>query len=119
MFFKESHKLEYLVASDAISISSSTTQVTIFLLTRFEFYSVENAECKYPPGHQESSLWTRHWAVQRQHLGISLSESTIKSQQMSKENSTNPKSYWGIRHEAKMQSGAWQKGLYKINFKSE
>lgn len=113
MFFKESHKLEYLVASDAISISSSTIHDTIFLLTRFEFYNVENAECKHPPGHQESSLWTHHWVVQRQHLIITLSESTIKSQQMSKEKSHNPRSYWGIRHEAKIQSGTGRKASTK------
>lgn len=43
MFFKDSHKLEYLMASDAISISISTMQDTISLLTRFAFYNVENA----------------------------------------------------------------------------
>lgn len=42
MFFKDSHKLEYLMASDATSISISTMQDTISLLTRFAFYNVEN-----------------------------------------------------------------------------
>jgi len=52
MFFKDSHKLEYLMATDATSISISTMQDTISLLTRFAFYSIENAKRKYTPGHQ-------------------------------------------------------------------
>lgn len=55
MFFKDSHKLEYLMASDATSISISTMQDMTSLLTRFAFYNTENAERKYPAGHQQSS----------------------------------------------------------------
>lgn len=55
MFFKDSHKLEYLMASDATSISISTTQGMTSLLTRFALYNTANAKRKYPAGHQQSS----------------------------------------------------------------
>lgn len=52
MFYKDSHKLEYLMTSDATSINITTMQDTISLLTRFAFYDVKNTKCEYPPGHE-------------------------------------------------------------------